>query len=112
MSLLIEMLNAKKSLDIGTFTGYSAMAVALAMPADGKVITCDINVEWTNMAKRFWEMGGVSEKIELKLAPALETLQALLDKGEAATFDFAFIDADKNNYPHYYEAALVTERGD
>jgi caffeoyl-CoA O-methyltransferase len=106
MSLLIELMGATKTLDIGTFTGYSAMAVALALPHDGKVITCDINVEWTNIAKRFWEMGGVSQKIDLRLAPALETLQVLLDKGEGDTFDFAFIDADKLNYLHYYETVF------
>jgi len=106
MALLIELIGAKKTLDIGTFTGYSALAVALALPSDGKVITCDVSEEWTNMGKRFWEMAGVADKIDLRIAPALETLQKLLDNGETDTFDFAFIDADKNNYSHYYEAAL------
>lgn len=103
MALLIELLSARKTLDIGTFTGYSALAVALALPADGKVIACDTSVEWTNIAKRFWQAAGVADKIELRIAPALQTLQQLLDEGAAGTFDFAFIDADKNNYTSYYE---------
>lgn len=106
MRLLIELLNAKKTLDIGVFTGYSALSVALALPKDGKIIACDMNVEWTKIAKRFWEMAGVTDKIELKLAPAAETLQALIDNGQSSTFDFAFIDADKANYPVYYEQSL------
>lgn len=110
MALLIEILGAKKSLDIGTFTGYSALTVALAMPKDGKVITCDVSEEWTSIATKYWQMAGVKNKIELKLAPALDTLQTLLDKGEANTFDFAFIDADKHNYATYYEKALALLR--
>lgn len=107
MALLIEILGAKKTLDIGTFTGYSALAVALAMPQDGKVITCDVNIEWTNIAQRFWEKGSMTNKIDLRLAPAIDTLQKLIDEGEAGTFDFAFIDADKVNYDAYYEKALT-----
>lgn len=110
MGLLIELLGAKKSLDIGTFTGYSALAVALAMPKDGKVIACDVSEEWTHMGKEYWRLAGVENKIDLRLAPALDTLQALLDNGEAHTFDFAFIDADKRNYAHYYEKALALLR--
>ncbi len=110
MALLIELIGAKKTLDIGTFTGYSALVVALALPADGKIVACDVSVEWTNMAKRYWEMAGVSNKVELKVAPALDTLQQLLDQGEAETFDFAFIDADKGNYANYYEKALALVR--
>lgn len=110
MRLLIELLNAKKTLDIGVFTGYSSLSVALALPKDGKIIACDMNVEWTKIAKRFWELAGVSDKIELKLAPATETLQALIDNGESNTFDFAFIDADKANYPTYYEQSLILLR--
>ena len=110
MALLVEILGAKKTLDIGTYTGYSALIVAQALPADGKVIACDINVEWTAIAKRFWQEAGLAHKIDLRLAPALETLQALLDSGEAETFDFAFIDADKNNYDHYYEKSLMLLR--
>lgn len=110
MGLLIELLQAKKTLDIGVFTGYSALVVALALPANGKVIACDVNVEWTKIAKRFWEMAGVTDKIDLILAPAAETLQSLIDNGETNTFDFAFIDADKANYPTYYEQALALIR--
>ncbi len=106
MRLLMELMGARKTLDIGTFTGYSALSVAFGLPDDGKVIACDINGEWTGIAKRFWEMSGVGHRIDLRLAPALETLQGLLDSGEAGTFDFAFIDADKANYPHYYELSL------
>jgi predicted O-methyltransferase YrrM len=110
MRLLIELLQAKKTLDIGVFTGYSALSVALALPPDGKVIGCDINVEWTKIARRFWEMAGVADKIDLRLAPALETLQTLAENGEADTFDFAFIDADKLNYLEYYEKSLTLIR--
>lgn len=110
MGLLIELMGAKKTLDIGTFTGYSALAVALALPADGKVIACDINGEWTKIAKKYWEMAGMQNKIDLRLAPALETLQSLIDNGEANTFDFSFIDADKANYDNYYELSLKLVR--
>lgn len=110
MQLLMELMGAKKTLDIGTFTGYSALSVALALPEDGKVVACDRNVEWTKIAKRFWEMAGVAHKIELILGPATDTLQALIDKGEVNSFDFAFIDADKVNYPTYYEQALTLVR--
>jgi predicted O-methyltransferase YrrM len=110
MRLLIEILGAQKTLDIGTFTGYSALTVALSLPNDGKVIACDVNTEWTAIAKHFWETAGVSHKIELKLAPALETLNHLLNDGQANTFDFAFIDADKQNYLAYYEKSLALLR--
>lgn len=110
MALLIELMGAKKTLDIGVFTGYSALSVALALPDDGKVIACDINVEWTKIAKRFWEKAGVAHKIDLRLAPALDTLQSLIKDNEAGTFDFAFIDADKANYLNYYEKTLVLMR--
>ena len=106
MRLLIELLGARKTLDIGVFTGYSALSVALALPEEGRVIACDINVEWTKIARRFWEKASVTGKIDLRLAPALETLQQLLDQNEAGTYDFAFIDADKVNYPVYYEQVL------
>lgn len=106
MGLLIELIGARKTLDIGVFTGYSALSVALALPSDGKVVACDTNVEWTKIALSFWKKAGVVHKIDLRLAPAAETLQQLLDQGEAGTFDFAFIDADKLNYPLYYELSL------
>lgn len=110
LALLIEVLNAKKTLDIGVFTGYSALAVALAMPTNGQVIACDVNVEWTSIAKRFWEKAGVANKISLRLAPANETLDQLLAVREAGSFDFAFIDADKANYANYYEKSLILLR--
>lgn len=110
MGLLIELLGAKKTLDIGTFTGYSALAVALSLPKDGKVIACDVSTEWTDIAKSFWAEAGVANKIELCIAPALETLQSLIDQGEAGTFDFSFIDADKANYADYYEKSLILLR--
>lgn len=110
MRLLIEILGAKKTLDIGTFTGYSALSVALSLPDNGKVIACDINIEWTDMAKYFWEAAKVSHKIDLKLGPALQTLDKLLADGEENTFDFSFIDADKQNYIAYYERSLALLR--
>ncbi len=106
MRLLVELMGAKKTLEIGVFTGYSALSVALSLPSDGKVIACDTNKEWTKIAQKYWDMAGVANKIDLRIAPALETLQALLDDGQENTFDFAFIDADKANYPHYYEMSL------
>lgn len=106
MALLVELISAKKTLEVGTFTGYSALVVALALPPEGKIIACDINEEWTTIAKRYWKEAGVADKIDLRIAPALQTLQQLLDKGAAASFDFAFIDADKNNYTAYYEKCL------
>lgn len=110
MRLLIEITGAKKTLEIGTFTGYSALAVALSLPEDGKIIACDINEEWTTMARDYWREANVSHKIDLRLAPALETCESLINNHEAGTFDFVFIDADKNNYLHYYEAALTLLR--
>lgn len=106
MQFLIRMLRAKKILELGTFTGYSALAMALALPHDGRVITCDISTQWTDQAALFWQEAEQTHKIDLRLGPALDTLQALLDAGEAHTFDFIFIDADKTNYVAYYELAL------
>lgn len=106
MRLLIEMMQAKKTLEIGVFTGYSTLSVALGLPENGKIVACDINIEWTKIAKKFWEMAGVTNKIDLRLAPALDTLHTLIDQGEANTFDFSFIDADKANYDAYYEMSL------
>lgn len=110
MALLVELLGAKKTLDIGVFTGYSALVVALALPPEGKVVGCDINGEWTKIARRFWEEAGVTEKIDLRLAPALETLQTLIEDGEVNTFDFAFIDANKADYIDYYKMCLALIR--
>jgi caffeoyl-CoA O-methyltransferase len=110
MALLARMLNARFTLEIGVFTGYSALAVALALPPDGQVVACDVSEEWTSMAKRYWEKAGVAQRIRLKLAPARETLDELLAAGEAERFDFAFIDADKPRYLDYYERCLKLVR--
>ena len=101
MQLLVRAIGARRCLEIGTFTGYSALAVALALPPGGRIVCCDVSEEWTAVARRYWKMAGVDGKISLRLAPALETLKTL--KG---LFDFAFIDADKENYPKYYERCL------
>lgn len=106
MALLVKMIGAKKTLEIGTYTGYSALSIALAMPDDSLTITCDINETWTNIAQEFWHKAGVANKIELKLGAALETLDQLLETGHEGSFDFAFIDADKSNYDGYYEKSL------
>ena len=106
MALLVKLLGAKKTLEVGVYTGYSSLAVALALPPEGKVVACDINEEYTAIARRYWEKAGVADKIDLHIAPAIETLERLLAQGEADTFDFAFIDADKSNYNNYYELAL------
>jgi predicted O-methyltransferase YrrM len=110
MMLLVKLLGAKKTLDIGVFTGYSSLVVALALPASGIVIACDRDPESTAIARRYWELAGISHKIDLRLAPALETLDQLIADGESDSFDFAFIDADKNNYSNYYERVLTLLR--
>jgi predicted O-methyltransferase YrrM len=106
MALLVQLIGAKKTLEIGVFTGYSSLSVALALPPDGKIIACDVNEEYTSIARRYWQQAGVAEKIDLRIAPALDTLDQLLASGEQETFDFAFIDADKENYQEYYERSL------
>lgn len=106
MGLLVELIGAKKTLEVGVFTGYSSLVVAQALPADGRIIACDVSEEWTSIARRYWQEAGVAHKIDLRLAPASETLQKLIDDGQAGTFDFAFIDADKPNYDAYYEMCL------
>lgn len=106
MSLLIRMLGVRRAIEVGVFTGYSSLCVALAMPAHGELVACDINSEWAEIAQRHWQEAGVDSKIQLRLGPALDTLQQLLTNGEAELFDFAFIDADKTNYQNYYEACL------
>ncbi|MBW4505698.1 MAG: class I SAM-dependent methyltransferase [Scytonematopsis contorta HA4267-MV1] len=110
MALLIQLMGAKKTIELGVFTGYSSLAVALALPPDGKVIACDVSEEYTSIARRYWEKAGVADKIELHIAPALETLDKLLAAGEAGSFDFAFIDADKSAYYEYYERCLQMVR--
>ena len=106
MALLVKLIGAKKTLELGVFTGYSSLVVALALPADGKIVACDVSEEYTSIARRYWQQAGVADKIDLHIAPALETLDNLLAAGEAGTFDFAFIDADKGNYENYYERSL------
>ena len=106
MSLLVKLLGVQKVLEIGVFTGYSSTIVALALPDDGQITACDIDEDFTSIAQRYWQEAGVSQKINLNLAPALETLTKLLDQGAEATYDMAFIDADKCNYPNYYEPCL------
>lgn len=106
MSLLVQLLGAKKTLDIGVFTGYSSLVVALALPEDGKIVACDVNENYTAIASRYWQEAGVAHKINLHLAPALETLDKLINQGQTNSFDFAFIDADKRNYDNYYEQCL------
>ena len=110
MALLVQLLGAKKTLEVGVFTGYSSLSVALALPHDGKIIACDVSEEYTAIARRYWQKAGVADKIDLRLAPALETLDRLLADGQAETFDFAFIDADKVNYEGYYERSLQLVR--
>ena len=110
MALLVELMGARRCLEVGTFTGYSALAVAQALPADGRLVACDINAETTAVARCYWQQAGVAEKIDLRIAPALETLDSLLSEGGAGSFDFAFIDADKTGYDAYYERCLALLR--
>lgn len=110
LQLLVRLTGARRLLEVGTFTGYSALACALALPADGRILCCDINGDWTSVARRHWAEAGVAAKIELRLAPALLTMDALVGAGGRALFDMAFIDADKTNYDAYYERALMLVR--
>ena len=110
MRLLVELMGARRTLEVGVFTGYSGLSVALSLPDDGRIVACDVSEEYTNIARRFWEEAGVAHKIDLRLGPAGNTLDALLAGGEVGAFDFAFIDADKSNYDHYYEQALQLVR--
>ncbi len=110
MAFLIELTGARRVLEIGTFTGYSALSMALALPPEGRIIACDVEPETTAVARRYWAEAGVAEKIDLRLAPALDTLEGLLAEGAAESFDFAFIDADKENYEAYYERCLALLR--
>lgn len=106
LSLLVQVLGARRILEVGTFTGYSSTAMALAMPADGRIVCCDISREFTDVARRTWSAAGVDDRVELRVGPALGTLDDLLQEGASASFDLAFIDADKANYAGYYERAL------
>ncbi|MEO8659918.1 MAG: class I SAM-dependent methyltransferase [Bryobacteraceae bacterium] len=109
-ALLFRATGVRRALEIGTFTGYSALAVASALPPGGTLIACDISDEWTSIGRRYWQEAGVADRIDLRLGPAQHTLQSLIDAGEAGTFDFAFIDADKTGYDAYYEACLTLLR--
>lgn len=110
MSILVKIINARRTIEVGTFTGYSALVVAEALPDDGRVIACDVSEEWTAVGRPFWERAGVADKIDLRIRPAVDTLSDLLDQGKAGQFDFAFIDADKSNYDMYYERCLTLLR--
>jgi len=110
MALLVKLIGARRAIEVGVFTGYSALTVALALPDDGTLLACDINDAYTRVGKPFWEQAGVADKIELRLAPARETLEARIAAGEAGHYDFAFIDADKKSYDGYYECCLQLVR--
>jgi predicted O-methyltransferase YrrM len=110
MALLVKLIGARRTIEVGVFTGYSALAVALALPDDGHILACDISEQYTRIARTFWERAGVAEKITLALAPAQQTLDARLAAGEAGGYDFAFIDADKTGYDAYYERCLTLLR--
>jgi predicted O-methyltransferase YrrM len=106
MAFLVKVAGVRRALEIGVFTGYSSLAVALALPPDGQLVACDVSEDYTEIARRYWEQAGVSQKIDLRIAPAIDTLNHLLATDQAGTFDFAFIDADKSNYVQYFEKAL------
>lgn len=106
LAFLARVIGARRTLEVGVFTGYSSLCVALALPADGQIIACDVSEEWTAIARRYWAEAGVADKIDLRIAPAVHTLDSLIASGQSETYDFAFIDADKEQYPAYYERAL------
>ena len=106
LALLVRSIGARRCIEIGTFTGYSALAIAAALPDGGKLVCCDISQEWTAIARRYWDEGGVGSRIDLRLAPALDTLNDLRARAGDGQYDFAFIDADKSGYDGYYEACL------
>lgn len=110
MALLVRLIGARRTIEVGTFTGYSALVVAEALPADGQIIACDVSDEWTAIGRPFWERAGVATKIDLRLKPAVETLNELIAAGESGKFDFAFIDADKRNYSEYYQRCVTLLR--
>lgn len=110
MQMLVKLTGAKRIIEVGTFTGYSALAMAMALPEGGELVACDVSEEWTSIGRKFWEKAGVEDRIQLEIAPALETLDALLERGQKHTFDMAFVDADKENYQAYYERLLTLVR--
>ena len=110
LALLVKLIGARRCIEIGTYTGYSALAVALALPAGGLLVACDVSEEWASIGRPFWREAGVESRIDLRIKPALETLDELLAIGGRGTFDFAFLDADKPNYRAYYETLLELTR--
>lgn len=110
MALMVKLMSARRIIEIGTFTGYSSLCMALALPENGTLLCCDVSEEWTQVARRYWRLAGVDHKIDLQLAPALETLNRQVEAGLAGTFDLAFIDADKSNYAAYFENCLALLR--
>lgn len=110
MALLVRLINAQRCIEVGVFTGYSSLCIAQTLPEDGRLLACDLSIEWTDIARRYWQRAGVSEKINLQLAPAMETLEVCRVQGEEQSYDFAFIDADKQNYDGYYEHCLALLR--
>lgn len=110
MAMLVKMIDAKNMIEIGTYTGYSSLVMALASADDANIIACDVSEQWTSIARRYWRQAGVENKIDLRLAPAAETLQALLSQGKAGSFDFVFIDADKPGYQTYFDQAFLLLR--
>ena len=110
MALIARLTGARRCLEVGVFTGYSSLAVALALPEDGRIVACDVSEEWTSVARRYWAEAGVADRVDLRLAPAIETIDALIAAGGAGTYDLAFIDADKPAYLEYYERVLVLLR--
>ena len=110
LQFLVQLIGARRTLEIGVFTGYSALAVAEVLPSNGEIVACDISEEYTQVARRYWAEAGVDDRTDLRIAPAEETLSVLLDEGQAGSFDFAFIDADKESYDTYYEQSLTLLR--
>lgn len=106
MAMLVKLMGARNAIEVGTFTGYSSLCVARALPVDGRLIACDVNVEWTSVAQRYWQEAGVAQRIDLLIGPAEESLETLIANGGAGSCDFAFIDADKANYLRYYELCM------
>lgn len=110
LAMLVELIGARNCLEVGTFTGYSSTAIAMALPEDGRLTCCDVSREWTDVARRYWEEAGVADKVELRIAPALETLDSLVAAGGGASYDFAFVDADKAGYDAYFDRLMTLLR--
>ena len=110
MAFLIGLTGTRNAIEIGTFTGYSALTVAAALPADGKLVCCDVSAEWTSIGQTAWRAAGIGDRIELRIGPAADTIDQMIANGQAGQFDFAFIDADKDNYDRYYEQCLILVR--